>query len=439
MSLKRILSVHLCVVMAIVLSGCNIFSTDTAQLLSPPALSGELAPIAKIISDSVSNSFTYAYPSTGSYLSPIITVDIDGDGKEEAVALYGTIAGEDTEMHINIFAKQQDEWKSVAEQKIVAGGVNKIDFCDLDDDGDKEVIVGWEIYGTSEMQLGIYSLDKSSLLQRMLQRYTSFLCCDLNEDNLNELFVVNFNPAEAVNYAGIYVVENGNVKMTTGCTLDTTVTSVNEPVLAALSNGKTAIYIDEIKGAGAVTEVLYMERDVLVNPLLNSETRENTRTLRSSAIMCRDINEDGILEIPIYESLPTVPSKNNESIYYTNWCSYNGESLTNKKTTIMNLTDGYYIDVPAKWVGKMAGLKDTENEIRTFYRYDANTETVGEELLYIQAFDAQEWDEGKYESLNLTEILRNNSKVYAGWTNEKGDSMSITTEEIKEKIKLIEE
>ena len=182
-----------------------------------------------------------------------------------------------------------------------------------------------------------------------------------------------------------------------------------------------------------------MEKNELVNPLLNTETRENTRTIRSSAIMCKDINDDGILEIPIYESLPSVPSKNNENLYYTNWCSYNGESLTNKRTTIMNLNDGYYLNVPVKWVGKIAALKDTENRIRTFYRYDSETQTVGEELLYIQAFDSDDWDGGKYTSLKLTEIIRTDSTVYAGWTNEGGDEMSVTLEEIKNAVKLIEE
>ena len=439
MKIKRFLSAVLCIVISIVLSGCTFFATDTAELLSPPALSGDLAPIADILKESVTLPFSYKYPSTGKYLSPVTKADLDNDGNYEAVAFYSTVDGETTAMHVNVFTKKNNKWKSVAEQKIVAGGVDRIDFCDLDNDGNLEILVGWEIYGTSEMQLAVYSFDKKTLSQRMLQRYTYFLCCDLNEDSKNELFIVNFNSGEATNHAGLYSIKGEGVTEISGCSLDNTVKSVNEPVLSTLSNGKKAIYIDEIKGAGAITEVLYMEKNELVNPLLNTETRENTRTIRSSAIMCKDINDDGILEIPIYESLPSVPSKNNENLYYTNWCSYNGESLTNKRTTIMNLNDGYYLNVPVKWVGKIAALKDTENRIRTFYRYDSETQTVGKELLYIQTFDSDDWDDGKYTSLKLTEIIRTDSTVYAGWTNEGGDEMSVTLEEIKNAVKLIEE
>ena len=285
-------------------------------------------------------------------------------------------------MYISVICLNDGKWTCADKQKIVAGGVERIDFCDLDGDGISEILVGWEIYGASEMQLAVYSFKDSKLTQRTMQKYSRFVCCDLNEDGINEILIIKFSAAEQLNTAGVYRLTEGGVTELYSCELDKTVQSVGVPVVSHLSSGKPAVYIDEIKGVGAITEVLFVEKNQLVNPLMNPESRETLATLRLAGITVKDINDDGIIEIPVQENVPSLTkSELNEKLYLTNWCSYNGETLTNQMTAMINSSDGYYYVLSQKWAGQIAVLKDTDKRLREIYLYNSEDSSAGEMLV----------------------------------------------------------
>jgi hypothetical protein len=315
-----------------------------------------------------------------------------------------------------------------------------VDFCDLDGDGTSELIVGWEIYSSTEKQLAVYSCGKDGLFQRMLKQYTNFLCCDLDENGEYEVFVHLLDTAGGVNTASLIAIAENGITEIAGCLMDKTVKSCNKPIIADLSSGQPAVYIDEIKGAGAVTEVLCFSKGSLVNPLLDTLTTENTKTLRSASLFVKDIKHDGILEIPVSTELPSAkPLQNAERFYYTGWCSFNGDSLTVKDITVMNLTDGYYIDVPQKWEGNIALSRNTDEHLRTVHAYDNVNFTTGEALAYFRVVSAKEWEKGSFAELGYIEICRIEESVYIGKALTKETPLSVTEDELKSILKLIED
>ena len=414
------------------LCGCDFYTMDTAKLLTPPELSGELAPIAEVIKRSAGDNYILKYPSRGNYRSAVVTEDINNDGSFEAFAFYGTTDGETVNMHINVIDQVEDGWESVAEQKIVAGSVDKIEFSDLDNDGIKEILVGWQIYGTSEMQLAVYSVGKNSLTQRLLQKYTHFNVCNLDEDDRSEILIIKSDTAELINKASLFALTNDGITEISSCELDSTAKTLSEPVVASLSTGKPAVYIDEIKGVGAVTEVLFVEKGALVNPLYQPDARETVSTLRSASFTLSDINADGVYEIPIQENVPSVSgSQNNEKLYLTNWCSYNGELLTVQLTTMINVNDGYYYTIPNKWVGNIAVLKDTASNLREIYKYNSKDMTVGSSLLYIKAVKKKSWDDGKYKAEGVVEIANDGETAYICRISETAAKEGLTLEDVR--------
>ncbi len=440
MVLKKIVGILLSVLILFSLCGCDLFSGDTAELLMPPSLSGDLAPIAVAIDESAGGSYTFKYPSRGEFRSAVVQRDINADGVFEAFAFYSMNDGENITMHINAIALEDGRWISASQQKIVAGGVDMIEFCDLDSDGIEEILVGWEIYGTSEMQLAVYSMGEDSLNQRMLEKYTHFLTCDLNQNDKKEIFVVQTSSAKMANSASVYEFLEDSSLQVTSCLLDSTAKTFNEPKLSTLSTGKPAIYIDEIKGVGAITEVIYMDKGILINPLLSPDTAETTATLRSVTFMTQDINEDGILEIPVQENIPSVTQSDvNEKLYLTDWCSFNGESLINQLTAMINVDDGFYYKVPSRWIGNIAVLKDTNNRIREIYRYDAKELTVGESLIYFKAVSKEKWDKGEYESEGCEEIMNDGQTVFICRISAAANKDGVTLENVKSNFKLFKQ
>ena len=242
---KKILCLIFCFVAVLSFSGCNFFTPDTAELLSPPTLTGDMLPINEAIEKSETSKFTFQYPSRGDYRSAVVQHDVNKDGVLEAFAFYSTTAKEGTQMNINVVANNGGEWTSVAKQGIAAGGVDRIDFCDLDGDRVDEILVGWEIYGTSELQLAVYSLGDNTLTQRMLEQYTHYVTCDLDKNDVNEVFIVRSFPAEGRNSAHLFSLTNVGVTQVSSCQLDPTAKTLNHPIVSTLSNGENAVYIDE--------------------------------------------------------------------------------------------------------------------------------------------------------------------------------------------------
>lgn len=440
---RRAISAFLVLALCFLLCGCDIFTPDTAELLSPPELSGDISPIADAIAKSAGGEYTLKYPSDGNFRSAVVQNDIDGDGRLEAFAFYSMKEkenGADTvNMYISVICLNDGEWVCSDRQKIVAGGVERIEFCDLDGDGISEILVGWEIYGASEMQLAVYSFKDLKLTQRTMQKYSRFVCCDLDEDGREEILIIKFSAAEQLNTAGIYSLTDSGVTELYSCELDKTVQSVGEPVVSHLSSGKPAVYIDEIKGVGAITEVLFVEKNRLLNPLMNAESRETVATLRSAGIGSKDINGDGIIEIPVQENVPSLTkSALNEKLYLTNWCSYNGETLTNQMTAMINSNDGYYYVLSQKWTGQIAVLKDTDKRLREIYLYNSEDSSAGEMLVSFKTVTLVEWSSEAYTGTGYNVITQDEISVYLCKISDTAAAQGIDLEVIRKNFKLTE-
>ncbi len=438
---KKVSLAFTVLVLTLCLCGCDFFTADTIELLSPPALSEDFKYISKAINESVKTDYLMEYPQSGSNRSAVVQKDIDGDGVNEAFAFYSTKDGETEIMNINAVCFNDEKWKSTSVQTIVAAGVHRVEFCDLDQDGISEILVGWKIYSTSEMQLSVYSFKDGVLTQRMLNRYNHFVICDLDENNTEDILIIDTDTKKQQNTASLYSFSEGAVVQIGKCALDSKVQSFGHPKVSELSSGKAAVYIDSVKGIGAITEVIIYEKGKLLNPLYDEELLETVKTLRAASLSTRDFNGDGVLEIPIQLNVPSViENKAAEKLYLTNWCSFNGELLTTQATSMVNLIDGYYFNLPSKWVGNIAVLKDTDNRIREIYSYDNEAMTVGDSLLYIRAIKLRDWDKGVYKALSLMEIGRTADSVIAcripresGMTYENAvKSFGVYTQEVTE-------
>ncbi len=437
MKMKNIIGLCLSVCMLLSFCGCDMFKTETDALISPPELTGDMSPIKDALSLSAPEEYVLKYPSAGDRRSAVVLEDINGDGKMEAFAFYSTIEDGITTMTVNYIKNSGGKWSSVAVQSIAAGGVERVDFCDLDGDGNEEILVGWEVHGTSDRQVAVYSPTEEALAQRMLQSYTNFICCDLDEDEGFELFIQHLNSSEQLNRAMLFELTDMGVSQTGGCLMDGTAKAASEPIVSTLSTGQTAVYIDEVKGIGNITEVIFFSKGELVNPLLDSEeTIENTKTVRAYTLSATDINGDGILEIPVASVLPSALTSSNEVLYYTSWCSFNGEALTSKLNTIVNSVDGYYVAVPEKWWGKIAVAKETEYNLRTFYYYDSETETVGDKIGYIKVVPQKSYKADEYEGAVV--LGENEDNVYLGMIVDTVGELTISAEELKDMFKLFQ-
>lgn len=416
--LKKVILAVLCAAVIACLSGCTIgLDTTTDSFLSPPRARGEMYEIEQALKQSVKEKFTLKYPTDGDHRSAYVLTDITSSGVDDfAIAFYSVLNSENiATMHLNLMKKTGEEWLSISDISILAVGVEKVEIIDLDNDDIKEIIVGWNVYGGTSKKVMVYSLKGLTLAPRIQEAYTDFVCCDLIGNAKSGLFLLEHNTTQATAVAKYYTFETEGVQETGRCVVDGAVASFSDLALGKLTNGTTAIFIDSVKGTGMQTEIVFFRGDTLVAPMSQESPQTVSPTYRENSIACMDINNDGFIDIPL--SMPTAEfplQADSESLNpITKWCAYNGSEFKLTMYAAMNYTDGYYLEIPDKWLKVVTVGREVEARLRTVYIWDIENAKVLSELVRIRTVPKADWDKQNNGFSEYTEIIRSEGLVYA--------------------------
>ena len=160
-------------------------------------------------------------------------------------------------------------------------------------------------------------------------------------------------------------------------------------------------------------------------------------TYRASTVSIRDIDNDGVYEVPTLE-LMTQGGTTGDDVYKTYWYAYGSDYLALKCTTIMNYADGWYIEIPKKWEDRITVIRDTANRERIFMRIDEKTGNSAEVVLKIRVVPITTPIESITSfGFKTFEITRNEEYYFAASYNEMSLPESLSKEEIIEMFKLI--
>ena len=437
--LKKLIAIFMCALLAFSLCSCRFLDNDLSALMAPPSPAGELALVKNALDTYAAKGYTLKYPDSGEYLSPFILKDIDGDGVNEAFAIYSTITNSVISMHLAYICNISGEWTVVNDAVLTASAVERVLFSDMDADGISEIIVGWNVFGTAERQVGVYSVTDGTIVQRLLEKYSGFVICDLDQNLTQEIFINYLNTAEKTATARLLSLKDLGIEEVSRCPLDPNITQFSEPVVSTVLSGEPAIYIDAQKGAGMLTEVLVLINGKLQNAFYDPVTTETAATFRPSAVPSRDFNDDNIIDIPVMLALPSSEQLTDaDKSYITEWSSLNGTELDPIARTIMNYTDGYYLLLPDVFTTENLTLtRKISSRLRVIYLWDPKDKTILNELFRIQLISETEWDSGEYDRGDLFEITRSTGTVYAASIPVIEGSWNMPRQQLIEMFKLI--
>lgn len=413
--MKKVLLTIISLLAAVSLTACSGIGVNISESLSPPKPSGELYDIQQALERSVGENVKLSYPSHGKYRSAIITRDLDGDEKFEVFSFYSTETDDKTTvMHINYIKWTEKGWVSVSDLEAAASGVESVDFATLDYSGVPKVIVNWTKYSAVTKQVSVYDINSGSLKELTSAEFSVSAVTDFDKDGINEIVAIHLDVEAKTSSAQVLALTENGFEPKGSCKLDGGVTSYYEPQFSKLSNGTPALFIDAVKPSGTITEVIHLRDGKYVNAFVDgdAESSENIKTLRASAVRSADFNGDGAIDIPLAEKLPSeAGTLESDSVYMTVWNSFDGHVFVPFARTVINFTDGYYIDIPDKWLGAFTVQRRLDMKQRTVVRWNPDTETVGEEVLKIQAVDIENWEDNGLE--NYVEIVRSSEYVFA--------------------------
>ena len=437
--LKKIIAFALAFALIFSLTGCSTANITNGDLLAPPKPAGEMYEIQKALEKAVKSSVKLKYPTSGDYRSAFILKDLANSGKEDyCIALYAVGEEASQNIHINVIKNNNGEWISLHDTYYASSNVERIDFHDFTGDGILDIIVGFNIYSGVDKQVAVYSLEKNSIVTRLLEPYDHFLFTDLNSDKEKEMFVLNHDAATSSATARLYTFNKNGITELGSCRLDGGISSYYAPTETTLANDQPAILVDAIKGKGLITEAIFIKDNNLFAPFINEASGQNILTQRENSVSCKDINGDGRLDIPTLRPISGVTGNDMSSSYVTSWVNYNGTDIFTVAHTIMNYIDGYYLTLPEEYITSIGINRQTEARQRTFYIWNYEENLPETELFTIMVVAEDDWKEMSASS-GYFELDRDAGYVYLGKIHENADKdqKTITKEELLEMFNLI--
>jgi len=168
----------LSLVLAAALCGCAPAAVaDVETLLRAPQLSGQGSAITKALNSYLGSSATLKYPTGETFSSPFLLGDWDGDGEQEAAALY-TAEGSGVNIRLAVLEPDGDGWKVSQTVEGLSGEIESITTAHLRDTDSLQIIAG---YGSAQgdRYLVVYRYFEGTLQTVIMQSYTHMILADL--------------------------------------------------------------------------------------------------------------------------------------------------------------------------------------------------------------------------------------------------------------------
>jgi hypothetical protein len=206
--------------------------------------------------------------------------------------------------------------------------------------------------------------------------------------------------------------------------LNVDMTSFSKLYAGWVSRDQQGLLIDGYDGQYMTSELLFIRNNRFSLPYVKYGDFYSDVMRRSGAVYSRDVDGDGIPEVPVQRSAP-----GKTGLYFTNYCQV-GEDLELQPvaTAFVNESFGYTFRLPEKWKDKVTAFENDAGEI-VFAQYDPETETMGHELMRIRVYSEKDYQD-KFDIESYHRIgQRGNFRYYASTPG--GDELSLTAGQVR--------
>lgn len=350
--LKRPALLGLLLLACLLLAGCRMDST-VEELFTLPRLPTEYTTLSRQLDQLLSEGYEYMAPTSGRNIQSLQMVDIDGDGRDEALAFFRLSNGEKP-LKIYVFHSREGSYELASIIESSGTAIDSIYYEDLTGDGRKELIVGWKI--SSDVQtVTVYDM-RPGPVQLMQSNYTRLSFQELNGDGIPSLLLLRTN-SDNQPVAEFCSWQDGSLSVSHRCALSSTMAELNQGsvVTGKLDQDTPAVFITGINSQGiAVTDILVWQEDAgLVNAALDRSTGLSAATAPYRQLTPQDINGDGITELPRPDSSVSDTKQADGMVF---WEQYRPDGLATVERTYHCLSGGWYFILPEDWTGEVTAL-----------------------------------------------------------------------------------
>ena len=438
--MKKFISVIALLALVLTCSGCslNLFSVDS--LITPPAQSGKNGQVQKAFNNLMKDKkVQLKTPVYGEYQTSFVLLDVNNDSVEEAFVFYTDSSSAEGSVRMAFMECVDEKWIISSDIKGAGNGVYDVSFVDLNNDDLLEIFVSWSLLDSNTTKIvSVFELADNGNNELVLNPLGNEYCnaktiTDFNNDGAKDLILVYLDDTGAVqkSYLRMFMLNANNQLLKYGETvLDSAISSVSaiQSDFATIGGEKAErLFVDCMKNDRTIfTEVVYWDSRLLVPTRLFTEP--SVSNLRNSALLCKDIDNDGLLEIPtttkLYGDENTFTVKTEADMYTFSllmWADAPGDTNKQGVVTLLNPLD-YYMFL-YEWGSKVTVKYDSLREALIFCTWDEQKQKSGAELFSITH------RESLAENEILGELLAETDKgVYYYQITKEGGIFGITDE-----------
>ena len=428
--------------LSLVLAGCAMpkLTLDPEELYALPELPARYTTLNQQLNAIQESSAEYAAPVSGSKIQPVQMVDLDGDGREEALAFFRQSDGEKP-LKIYVFT---DNGNSYTQTAVIEGSglaVYSIAYSDMNGDGRMELIVGWRV--SMDLQaLAVYALEPGGARELARSNYVKYAVADLNGDGMQELTVFRANQ-DGVGAADCYLWKNGALTLSSTIRVSMTMAELSQQgkvTVGTLRSGEPALFVTGVaEGMRAMTDVLLLRGGELNNAVLSPTTGVSGESSRFRALYPADINGDGVTEVPRTVALYGEELEG-DTAQRVDWISFDAAGAAIRVlSTYHAIEDGWYLQLPDGWadtiyVGRSASADEASV---TFYIGDSRDQSYTP-VLRITTLSGSNRERLAVRTGRFI-LGRNDGVIYAGelLKGNEGWADGVTEDEVRNAFSLI--
>lgn len=358
-------------------SGCSLKINDPS-LLRPPKTTGREAQLESLIADTAHNNYKLKYPQSGEYRSAIITKDLNGDKKDEAIAFYRENDNE-TATKMLVMYDAGKEWKICGEFEIKLTDVDTVQFADIDYDGIEEIFAGFSSTGRNSNELNIFSYNPKTRKAKHNDfkiNYSSFTTGDYDQDGGSEILTLNLESTDAGACAVLTDYNKDKLYTLSKCDMDRNVTKYENADSGLINKDTIGVAVDGLIENGYNSQIVYYnssKRSLINYPITMG--KKTSDTARAEKIYSTDIDHDGFIEIPVINNNSQKSDSDEENVApIISWSGLNTKKnkLQTKVKCVSNTAYGYYFKLPESFSDTTVTTLSQDNRTMKIYSEKSN-------------------------------------------------------------------
>lgn len=430
---KRILLSAMLMLTALLFSGCALRTVE--QMYALPKRSEEYSHLQTAI-DTAMYGMTYSAPKSGENQQTVQMADLDGDGVDEYLVFAR--GASQKPLQVLIFSQEEDGSVRTLETIGITGlAFEQAEYVDFDGNPGMELIVGFQVSDQVMRSVAVYTFAGGDAELVLLNSYSKFLTCDLDQNGRSELMV--FRPGEAESERGsvvLYSSSNGQIGRSVETELSQPPANIRRIMQGKLQSGEPAVFVASSAEENAiVTDIFALKDDRFTNISFSTTADTSVGTLRNFYVYADDIDHDQVLELPALLTMkPVSVLSREEQKFLLRWFAVdiNGWEI-DKVFTFHDFVVGWYLQLDSDWASRVT--VDQVESTYTFYVWDESYQDPTP-LFTVYVFTDSSRDEDSVADGRFA-LYRAEGIAYAAKLSSYADAFDITQEQLVDSFHLI--